>query len=82
MIIGYRGIGKTVKFRKPIHILPHLAVICMENVRPVFVHLDSLYLLCVNISRDMRPLVNHKNGFSPIFGLSGKHGAIESCADN
>ena len=59
MIICYRRICKTIEFCKLIHILPDLAVIGMENMCAIFMYMNLLDILRINISRNIRTLIDH-----------------------
>ncbi len=73
----YKGIChwricKTVKLRKLCHILPYFFVVCMENMCPILMYMNFLYVLRIRISRNIRSLVNDKNPLSCVCCLSGK----------
>ena len=78
LIVGNGGIGKAIKFRKAIHILPNLFIVGMENVGTVVMNHDAILLVAVNISPDMIPLVNDQNFFPPFLCLSCKNSAKKS----
>ena len=59
MIICHRGIRKTVELRKLVDIIPYLLVVCMENMRTVFMYMDLLDVLRINISRNVRTLIDY-----------------------
>ena len=61
VIIGNRTVGKTIEGGKPGDIIPDLLIIGMENMCTVFMHVDSLHLLCIYISLNMRTLDDHKH---------------------
>ena len=67
-----------VELRELVHVLPDLPVGGMENVRAVFVHMDSLYLLTINISRNMIPPVNDQAALPPLMQLMCHDCAIQS----
>lgn len=73
MVIGHRGIGEPVKRGEPVHVVPYLLQIRMENVGPVLVHMDSFYIFRVHISPDLGPLVNDKYFLSRFFRFMGKY---------
>ena len=58
LIICYRRVCKTVKFCKLGNIFPHLLIVCVENMRTIFMHVDTFYFLRIDIPRDMISFVN------------------------
>ena len=74
-VISNRRIGKSIKCCKTIYILPHLRIVCMENMCPIFVEIDSFHFLRINISRNIRTLVNNKDLLSGIGCLTCKNSA-------
>ena len=80
MIIRYRGVGKTVKLRKLVYIVPYFPVVGVENMRSILVYMNALYILRVNITGNVRPLVDHQHGFSMFFCLMSKHRPVKSCS--
>ena len=73
LIIRYRTVRKTIELRKTRNIIPHFFIICMENVRTVFVHMDILNILRINVACNVRVLVDHKHFLTGIRCLSGKY---------
>ena len=73
VVISHRRIRETVKSGKPLHILPHIGQIRMENMSPVLVHLDPFDGLRIHISPDMGTLVNHQTFFARIRQFPGAH---------
>ena len=72
LVICHWRICKTVKLRKLCHILPYFFVVCMENMCPILMYMNFLYVLRIHISRNIRSLVNDKNPLSCVCCLSGK----------
>ena len=73
LIIRYRTVRKTIELGKTCNIIPHFFIICMENVRTVFVHMDILNILRINVACNVRALVDHKHFLTGIRCLSGKY---------
>ena len=73
LIYSDRRVNVIIKFRKLVHIFPDFFIGCMENMRAVFMHIDSFNFLTVNISADMVPFVNDKTGFSPFLCFVSKN---------
>ena len=63
LINCHRRIYKMIKLRKLLHIIPDLSIRGMENMCPIFMHLNSTHFACINITCQMIPLVNHKARF-------------------
>ena len=66
-----------IKFHELVHIIPHLFVAGMKNVRAIPVNTNALHILTVNISGDMISLINDKAGLSRLLRLISKHGSIK-----
>ena len=78
MIIGHRGIGKAVEFRKSVYITPNLPIVSMENMGAIDMDVDALHRFGVNIAGDVIPALDDQHGFSRVVGLPGKHRAEQS----
>ena len=70
-----------VKLRKLSNIVPDFFIICMENMRAILVHMDSLYIFCKNISCNVRSFVDHQNRFACLFCFMCKYRTIQSCTN-
>ena len=81
VIICYRSIYIIVKVCKPIYILPHLAVACVENVRAVFMDVYALNLFSINITANMSSSFQNKAAFSRRFSSLRKYCAEQPAAD-
>ena len=75
-------IHKVIKLRKLVDVVPYVFSGGMENVSSVFVYIDALHFLRINITANMAALVNHQTGFSLFFRLMGKYCAKQTCAYN
>ena len=71
-----------VKLRILLHIVPHLFVGGVENVRAVYVHVNALDLFCVNISGHVVAFVHDQAGLPTIHRLARKHRAKQTGTDN
>ena len=80
LVIGNRRVGEAVERRKAAHIIPHLFVVGVEDMRAVAVDVDALHLFGVDIAGDVRPLVDDEDGFAGGFRLLGEDGAEEAGA--
>ena len=80
LVIGHRGIGKTVKLRKAVYIIPYQLVVGVENMGAVNMDVDSLHRLGIHIAGDVRPLVDDQHRFACITALPGEHRAKQSRA--
>ena len=82
LVVGHGGVGEAVEGHETVDIIPDFFVIGMENVGAVFVHVNALHLLGVDIAGDVIPLVNDQDGFSRGFGLLGEDGAVKTGTDD
>ena len=79
MIIRHWRICKTVKFSKLIYILPYLSIICMKNMSSILMYLNAFHCLRINISCNIRSLIDHQNRLSCCLRLMSKNCSIQSC---
>ena len=80
LVIGHGSIGESVKFNKSVNIVPHLTVVGMENVCPVFVNVNPFNLTGKYISRNVVTLVYNKNLLALVRRFSRKYSAEKSGA--
>ena len=78
----YWRICELVKLCKLIHIIPHLFVVGVKNMRAVAMHLNALDILSENIARNVAALVNYKALFARLGGFVGKHSAVQPGAND
>ena len=78
MIIGNRAVCKTVELRKLCNIIPDLLIIGMENMCTILMNIDSLNLLCVHVSCNIRAFVNHENRFARLLRLMSKDSTVKT----
>ena len=80
-IHSHRRVDVVVELRQFIDIAPDPRVRRVEDMRTIPVDVDLVDLLCVDISCDMSPLVDHETPLPGSVHLTGKHGAKKPCAD-
>ena len=80
MIIGNRAVCKTVELRKLCNIIPDLLIIGMENMCTILMNIDSLNLLCVHVSCNIRAFVDHENRFARLLRLMSKDSTVKTGA--
>ena len=81
-IVRYRAVRKPVELRKAVHILPDLRKVCMKDMGAVHVDVDSFHPLCVRVSADVRPPLDHQHAFSRVCQFPRGSGAVQARADN
>ena len=81
-IIGNRRVGVSVELYKPVHIIPYFPVVCMKNMRTVFMHVDAVYLFAVDIAAGVWTFLYHQTSLSGFMSLMGKHGSEQAAAYN
>ena len=64
------------------YVIPNRSIIRMKNVGSVFVDVDSFHFFSIGVAGNMGTSVDDKDGFTLIFGLSGKYGSVKPGADN
>ena len=62
-----RRIDIVVELGELVHIVPDFFIARMKNMGAVAVYVDAVYILSVNISRDMVSPVDHQHAFSSFF---------------
>ena len=80
MVVGHRAVGIAVELCKLVHILPHSLVVGVENMGTVAVDMDALHALGVDVARNVVPLINDEAALACLFGLMGKHRAVQARA--
>ena len=81
-IIGNRRVGVSVELNKPVHIIPYFPVVCMKNMRTVFMHVDAVYFFAVDIAAGVWTFLYHQTSLSGFMSLMGKHGSEQAAAYN
>ena len=82
VIDGYRRIDEVIELGKSVDVLPHVFVVCVENVSTIFMDVDAADVFGVDITGDMIPTVNDQAGFALLGQLVSKYGTIKTCTDN
>ena len=82
LVVGHRRIDVMVEGYDVVDKIPHLGIGCVEDVGTVFVYVDARYVLTIEVSAQMRPLVNDQASLACLAGLVGKDAAEESGTDN
>ena len=81
LIVGNGRVRKAVELGKPGDIVPDLFVVGVEDVRTVFVDMDALNALGVDIARNVGALIHDQHGFAVGLGLMGEDGTVQTGAD-
>ena len=80
--IGHRGIGVAVEGGEAVRPVPGPAVVGVENVRAVGMHMDAFHGFGVNISGDVGPFFDHQHPLATVRRLPGKHRPVQARADD
>ena len=78
LIVRNRRVGKTVELCKLRDIIPYFFVIGMENMRAIFMDIDSFNFFSVNVTSNIGPFIHYQNCFTMSLGLMGKDGAVQT----
>lgn len=70
--LRHRRVGVTVKWHYRVDEIPHLAVGRVEDMCAILMHVNSLYLLAIEISPNMRTLVDNQAPPPLPFSKTGK----------
>jgi hypothetical protein len=62
----------VVKFHNGTHKIPDFLIGCMKNMRPIFVNIDSLYILAIDIASKMRTFIYYQATFPLLVSFIGK----------
>ena len=81
LVVGNGRVRKAVELGKPGDIVPDLFVVGVEDVRTVFVDMDTLNALGVDIARNVGALIHDQHGFAVGFGFMGEDGTVQTGAD-
>ena len=79
MIVGYRTVGKTVKLCKSGNKLPDFFVIGVENMCSILMYMNPFHILCINISCNIRSLVDDQNLFAGFLCFMCKNSSVKPC---
>ena len=77
-IIGHRRVGVAVELNDGIDEIPHLLIGSMEDMRPIFMHIDALNILTIDISAQMWSLIYYQTSFALLMSQMGECGSKEA----
>ena len=60
MVVRHRRVGITVERHYRVDKIPYLLIGCMEDMRSVFMHINALDILAIDIATELWPLVYHQ----------------------
>ena len=69
MIVRHGRVCVAVERGKTVDVLPHAVVVCVKDVRAVFVHLNACYVLGVDISAHVGAFVDDEDTFARLLCL-------------
>ena len=81
LVVGNGRVCKAVELSKLGDIAPDLFVVGVEDVRTVFVDMDALNALGVDIARNVGALIHDQHGFAVDLGLMGEDSTVQTGAD-
>ena len=82
LVVGHRRVGEAVEVGEAGHVVPHLFVVGVEDVRAVLVHVDALHVLGVHVAGDVGPLVDHQHLPARVRRLAGEGRPEQAGADD
>ena len=82
MVIGHRRVGVAVKLRKLPNIVPYFLIVGMEDVRTVFMDIDALHFLRIDIACHLRTAVDDHYALTGFPGLMCEHRTEQSGTDD
>ncbi|AFJ83272.1 hypothetical protein Y1U_C0823 [Streptococcus thermophilus MN-ZLW-002] len=56
-VVGHGGVGEAVELSKLCNVVPDLFVVSVENMRSIFMDIDTLNVFGIDISRNVRTLI-------------------------
>ena len=78
LIIGYRAEREAVERNKLVDKFPDLLVACMENVWAVAMNMNPLDVFAIDITSNMRALVDDQTPLTMLFRQIGKNSVIQT----
>ena len=81
LIVGNGRVCKAVELGKLGDVVPYLFVVGVEDMRTVFVDMDTLDALGVDIARNVGALIHDQHSFPVGLGLMGEDGTVQTGAD-
>ena len=72
--VGNRIQSEAVKIHELVHKIPHFPTFSMEDMRAIFVNIDTLNILTIHISSDMAALVDNKTTLPCLSSKVGESG--------
>ena len=78
LVVGYRRIGVAVEWHDTVDKVPDGLVAGVEDVRSVFVHVDAIHILAIEVSTQVRTFVYDQASFAFLSLFPCKAGTVES----
>lgn len=82
LVIGDRRIGVAIELDNRIHKIPNLFIRGMEDMGTIFMDIDALDVLAIDIAAKMRTLVDDKAALPPAMSHTGESGTIDASSNN
>ena len=79
--VRLHAVYKAVELRKAVHIIPHLVVGSVKDVRAVNVYVDALSLFRIDVAGDVAAPFHDQAGLARPHGVFGEHGVEKPRAD-
>ena len=73
-IFCHGHVGEAVEGHERIHEIPHLLAGGVEDVRPVFVHVDAVLFFTIEVAAQVRPFVDDEASLARLVSQVGKGG--------
>ena len=78
LVVGHGGVREAIKLGKLCNIIPNLFIIGMEDMSTILMNIDPFNILSINISRNIRSLVNNKHLFTMCLSFMSKYSTIQA----
>jgi hypothetical protein len=82
IVISNRTVGIAIKGDDVVDKIPNLSIVGMEDMCAIGMDIDSFYLFTIEVSAQMRSLINNETGFSGLLRAIGKCSTVQSCSYN
>ena len=80
-VVCHRRVGVAVELNDRVNEVPHLFIGCMEDVSPILMYVDALYVFAIDIATEMWSLIYHQTSFTLLMSQMGECGTEESGAN-
>ena len=80
-VMGNRRIGIAIEGDDGINEIPHSLIVGVEDVGAILMDMDALDILAIDISTQMRTLVDDQTALTLLFGQMGERATIQASSN-